>query len=71
MYHENMKAKYRVTYMEFERGWGSRVDGHDDFDTFEEAQKCIDDFNAHNTAPTVPDWYMVAMGPDLVDLDRK
>ena len=51
---------YRVDTIEFERGWGSRVDETLYFDNEEEARKVCDDFNAGNTATTVPDWYMVA-----------
>jgi hypothetical protein len=51
---------YRVDIIEYERGWGSKVDETLYFDNEEEARKVCDDFNAGNTAKTVPDWYMVA-----------
>jgi len=64
-----MTPKYRVRYTEYERGWGSRPEGFDDFDTLEDAQKCTKKFNAGNTSPSVPDWYMVASEPVFVDAD--
>jgi hypothetical protein len=56
----NRPTGYRVDLMEYERGWGSRVDEILYFDTEAEARKHCDDFNAKNTAKTVPDWYMIA-----------
>jgi len=64
-----MTPKYRIYYTEYERGWGSRPDGHDDFNTFGEAVAAADAFNSKNTAPRTPDWYMVASQPVLVDAD--
>ena len=52
--------KFKAAIMEYERGWGSRLDEVHEFDTVEEQEKFIEDFNAQNTSPTVPDWYMVA-----------
>jgi hypothetical protein len=51
---------YRVDLIEYERGWGSKIDETLYFDNEEEARKYCEDFNAKNTATTVPDWYMVA-----------
>ena len=68
-----MRVAYRVHYTEYERGWGSRPDGHKDFegsDALTEAKKHADEFNAQNTAPSAPDWYMTASEPQLVDLDK-
>lgn len=47
----------------------SRVDEKIFFDTKEEAQKYVFDFNAKNVDTKVPDWYMVAeyMGSIIVD----
>ena len=64
-----MTPKYRVRYTEYERGWGSRPYGFKDHDTLVEAQEHTKAFNAQNTAPTAPDWYMVAADPVLVDAD--
>ena len=57
------EMKYRVTIMEFERGWGSRVDDTEDFPTYEEALSFVKRFNAVNTEDIVPDYYTVAMEP--------
>jgi hypothetical protein len=51
---------YRVDIVEYERGWGSKVDETLYFDNEAEARKVCDDFNAGNTAKEVPDWYMIA-----------
>lgn len=64
-----MTPKYRIRYTEYERGWGSRPDGFRDFDILDEAKAAADAFNAQNTAPTAPDWYMVASEPVFVDAD--
>jgi len=64
-----MTPKYRVRYTEYERGWGSRPDGFDDFDSLDEATEHARQFNAQNTASTAPDWYMVASEPVFVDAD--
>jgi hypothetical protein len=65
-----MTPKYRVRYTEYERGWGSRPDGFDDFDTHEEAEQAMLKFNAANTEKIAPDWYMIAESPVLVDADK-
>ena len=51
---------FRVDLIEFERGWGSRVDDILFFDNEPEARKYVEDFNSRNTEKTVPDWYMIA-----------
>lgn len=52
---------YRVDIVEYERGWGSKIDETLYFDNEEEAKKYADDYNAkYNTDATAPDWYMVA-----------
>ena len=51
---------YRVDLIEYERGWGSKVDETRYFDNEAEARKYCKDFNAKNTETTVPDWYMIA-----------
>jgi hypothetical protein len=50
----------KVFIMEYERGWGSRVDEVKEFPTREEAVKFANEFNSRNTEKVVPDWYMVA-----------
>lgn len=47
--------------MEYERGWGSRVDEVKHFPSEEEAKQFAEKFNSQNTAATAPDWYMVAV----------
>ena len=52
---------YRVDIVEYERGWGSKIDETKYFDNKEEAERYAKAYNQkHNTSPTVPDWYMVA-----------
>jgi hypothetical protein len=51
---------YRVDLIEYERGWGSKVDDTLYFDNEAEAREYVKTFNARNTATTVPDWYMIA-----------
>lgn len=51
--------KYRVHLMESERGWGQER-WHEDYDTRVEAEARVHEVNSRNTAPTAPDWYMVA-----------
>jgi hypothetical protein len=51
---------YRVDLIEYERGWGSKIDETLYFDNEQEARKYCEDFNAKNTATVVPDWYMIA-----------
>lgn len=54
------KGKFRVAIIESEAGWGQRVDEIRHFKTYEAADKFVNEFNSHNTSPTVPSWYMVA-----------
>ena len=55
--------KFKVNFWEYERGWGSRIDFTETYDTYEKAAQVRDEFNAKNTEKVVPDWYMVAKGP--------
>lgn len=57
--------KTKVFLMEYERGWGSRLDETKEFDTRGEALKFDEEFNSHNTSKTVPDWYMTATVDEL------
>ena len=65
-----MNSKYRVYIIESEAGWGSKVDGHRDFDSFEEANNYYTDYNKQNNQDKVPSIYLRAEKPKLVDLDR-
>lgn len=52
--------KYKADIWEYERGWGSRLEETKVFDTEEERDLFIKNFNARNTEASAPDWYMVA-----------
>jgi hypothetical protein len=56
----NKPIAYRVDIIEYERGWGSKVDEVIYFDNKAEAVKYCEDFNAKNTDLLAPEWYMVA-----------
>lgn len=57
---KNLKA-YRVDIVEYERGWGSKIDETLYFDNESEAREYAKEYNnKYNTSNTVPDWYMVA-----------
>lgn len=64
---ERVVGSYRVELMEYERGWGSRIDERKYFDNIDEAVSYIEQFNSTNTEKTAPDWYMIAQGPYLVE----
>jgi hypothetical protein len=51
---------FRVDLIEYERGWGSKIDDTLYFDNEAEARKYAADFNARNCDNEVPDWYMIA-----------
>lgn len=55
-----MSNKVNVHIIESERGWGQRVDEVKEFDTLEQAEEFVKDFNAENDKDYVPDWYMYA-----------
>lgn len=52
-----------VDIIEYERGWGSRLDSTEKFDTYDKAIEFKSKFNAENNLIEAPDWYMVAIGP--------
>ena len=56
----DLKTAYRVDLIEYERGWGSKIDETIYFDNETEARKYCEDFNARNYDDEVPDWYMIA-----------
>lgn len=62
-------VKYTAYIMEYESGWGSRVDEVREFDSKEERADFIKTFNSQNTSKTVPDWYMVAMEGETKIID--
>lgn len=52
---------YKVQILEYERGWGSKIDEEIFFDNELEAIQWVVDYNKkYNTATSAPDWYMVA-----------
>lgn len=56
-----MAIKYRVYFIESERGWGTKVDDTRDFDTEDEARRFVKEYNdKHNPPGPVPDWYYMA-----------
>lgn len=56
-----LPLRYRVDYIEYERGWGSRLDETEYYDNEEEARRVAKEYNEkYNTAPSAPDWYIVA-----------
>jgi hypothetical protein len=61
--------RWRVDIIESERGWGSKLDDEKFFDTEAEARAFVEDYNAENDLPYVPDWYMAAMPPVCVRVD--
>lgn len=56
----NRPVGYRVDLIEYERGWGSKIDETLYFDNEEEAREYCKEFNAKNTETQAPDWYMIA-----------
>lgn len=52
--------KVKVELIESERGWGQKVDEIKEFDTLEQANAFITEFNSKNDKAVVPDWYMYA-----------
>jgi len=57
---DGVVVAFRVDLIEHERGWGSKIDETKYFDNEQEARDYCVQFNLRNTAPSAPDWYMVA-----------
>lgn len=53
-------TKWRVNYMESERGWGQNY-WHTDYDTEEAAKAAYRETNAKNTSSFAPDYYVKAL----------
>ena len=64
-----MNAKYRVTLWESERGWGRKPFLDRDFESLELAHAYYQTENAKNNLSYVPDYYIFAEKPVLVDAD--
>lgn len=53
--------KTTVAIIESEAGWGQKVDELIDFDTYEEAENFVSEYNTkYNSKKQVPGWYMMA-----------
>lgn len=50
----------KVEIIESERGWGSKVDETKEFNTLDEANIFIKEYNSKNTLDHTPNWYMYA-----------
>lgn len=61
-----VNVKFRVKMMESERGWGQDY-WNEDYDTREEAEARMKSVNARNTAPVAPDYYVQALGIEMVE----
>jgi len=51
--------KYRITFVESERGWGQKY-WTEDYETYDEAKDRIKSVNEENVSNTAPDWYIQA-----------
>lgn len=60
--------RYQITVIESERGWG-QDSWTETFDTREEARDRITEINSHNTAPTAPDYYIMAR-PEIREVGK-
>lgn len=65
-----MRARYRVDVWESERGWGRSLLESKDFESKADAQSYVHETNSKNNLPSVPDYYIFADLPRLVDLDE-
>ena len=46
--------KVKVNIMEYEKGWGSKVDEVKEFSSLKEAEAFIKGYNSENISPTTP-----------------
>lgn len=53
-------SRHKVILMEYERGWGSKIDEIIYFENELYAKTFVIDFNLENDKDSVPDWYMTA-----------
>ena len=56
----NKPTAFRVDLIEYERGWGSKIDETIYFDNEVEALQYTKEFNSKNNDVEVTDWYMIA-----------
>lgn len=66
------EVKYTALVIESEQGWGRKVDEVKEFDTPEERDKFVREYNSKLPNGPAPDWYMMAQsGADIIkDLER-
>lgn len=57
---EGTRPTIKVEIIESERGWGQKVDETKEFETLEEAESFVKEYNAENKWSSAPDWYMYA-----------
>jgi len=62
-----MNTIVKVPVLEYERGWGSKVDDHMICLDNSIATKFVAEFNSKNTDAVTPDWYMVANSPEIFE----
>lgn len=56
---------YKISVIESERGWGSKIDDYMVCLTHEDAILFKKEFNSDNNLDVVPDWYMYADGEPI------
>lgn len=54
------KPIFKVAIVEYERGWGSKVEDVHEFKSYTKAEKFVEKFNSRNTAKVAPDYYVQA-----------
>lgn len=64
-----IQKQYRVDIIESERGYGQKLLESKYFKTYDLASEYINKFNSKNTESKVPDWYMYATGPIVIEFD--
>jgi hypothetical protein len=57
---KSLPSLFRVDIMEYEKGWGCKLDSVKYFDTEKSAKEFCTNFNSQNTEEVAPSWYMVA-----------
>lgn len=62
-----VNVKYRVHCIESERGWGQKPFSVD-FNTRVEAEAYMENMNARNNLPYVPDYYERANSIEIVEI---
>lgn len=62
-----MKKNFAIEIIESEAGWGQRLDETKYFETYEEAEKFMKEYNKKNNLSQVPNWHMYASEPFRVE----